>query len=219
MGDDPILVIVKGLDGSGSFHIGQNRTVLGRDASADIVFDSEHISRHHLEITRSGTSLTVRDLGSTNGTTLNGSSIGDQPSPLTYGDQIGIADELVVLRLQPGGSTVPLSDMRAASTNSRDLELNLASRDVWLRGSTLEPRLSRKEFDVLAELFERSGEAVSRDDIAHAGWPERDGQVGEDEITQLIRRIRRRVDGQSGEPKILATVRGFGYKLEIERTD
>jgi len=69
--DDQILVIVKGLGGPGSFRVGQNRTVLGRDASADIVFNSDHISRHHLEITRSGTSLTVRDLGSTNGTTLN----------------------------------------------------------------------------------------------------------------------------------------------------
>jgi two-component system response regulator RegX3 len=80
----------------------------------------------------------------------------------------------------------------------------------------LAPQLSRKEFDVLHALSAKAGEAVSRDDVAVAGWPERDlGDVGDAEITQLIKRVRERIESDPRRPRLLTTVRGFGYKLEI----
>ncbi len=57
-------------------------TVLGRDDSADVVLDDPGISRQHSEIrvTSDGPHLvsTIRDLGSTNGTFVNGERIGSQ---------------------------------------------------------------------------------------------------------------------------------------------
>jgi pSer/pThr/pTyr-binding forkhead associated (FHA) protein len=49
---------------------------VGRDPGNDIVLDDPRVSRHHLELTRAGDGWwLVRDLGSWNGTYLNGRRI------------------------------------------------------------------------------------------------------------------------------------------------
>lgn len=48
------------------------RTVVGRDASADIQVDDRGMSRNHFEILWDGQKAGIRDLGSTNGTKVNG---------------------------------------------------------------------------------------------------------------------------------------------------
>lgn len=67
-------------------------TVLGRDASADITLDDPGISRRHAEIrvTYDGPRLviSIRDLGSTNGTYVNGERV--ESRRLTEGDRITV---------------------------------------------------------------------------------------------------------------------------------
>jgi len=55
-------------------HLSDGTYVLGRDKTADIMLpdDNRTISKRHCEINISKGSIVVRDLGSTNGTTLNG---------------------------------------------------------------------------------------------------------------------------------------------------
>ena len=85
---------------------------------------------------------------------------------------------------------------------------------MYLQGTLTEPPLSRKEFDVLELLYQSRGNAVSRDDIANVGWPERgDGDVGNQEIEQCIRRLRRRIEPDSRTPTYVVTVRGYGFKM------
>lgn len=55
------------------------RTSVGRDASADIQIDDSGLSRKHFEIVWDGAAAGVRDLGSTNGTKLNGSAVSEGP--------------------------------------------------------------------------------------------------------------------------------------------
>jgi len=55
------------------------RTSVGRDASADIQIDDNGLSRKHFEILWDGAKAGVRDLGSTNGTKLNGQLISESP--------------------------------------------------------------------------------------------------------------------------------------------
>ena len=52
--------------------------VIGRGAYADIRIDDPGVSRHHAEI-RIGSDVILRDLGSTNGTYVNGTLIAEQP--------------------------------------------------------------------------------------------------------------------------------------------
>lgn len=77
-------------------------TVLGRDASADLPVDDPGVSRRHAElrISSDGPHLQVvlRDLGSTNGTYLNGEQVGSEE--LRSGDRITIGRTHLTFRLE-----------------------------------------------------------------------------------------------------------------------
>ncbi len=74
------------------------RIVVGRDVACDFVVHDARVSRRHLEIEPEGALLRFRDLDSSNGTTLNGKTVG--AGELGLGDVVGIGDsELVV---EPG---------------------------------------------------------------------------------------------------------------------
>lgn len=79
-------------------------TTLGRDNSADIVVDDPGVSRRHAElrITHDGPHLQVfvRDLGSTNGTYLNGDQVGNEQ--LQEGDRLTIGRSTVTFHLDGG---------------------------------------------------------------------------------------------------------------------
>ena len=56
-----------------------SRTSVGRDASADIQIDDSGLSRKHFEILWDGSKAGIRDLGSTNGTKVDGRSMSESP--------------------------------------------------------------------------------------------------------------------------------------------
>lgn len=73
--------------------------VAGRETSCAIFIDRERISRKHFEIRRQEHVYFVRDLGSANGTFLNGTAlIQDEWQQITSGDSIKVAD--VTLRFE-----------------------------------------------------------------------------------------------------------------------
>jgi hypothetical protein len=55
----------------------KSQTTVGRDSSADIQVNDNSLSRKHFEILWDGKRGGVRDLGSTNGTKLNGRGVGE----------------------------------------------------------------------------------------------------------------------------------------------
>ena len=63
---------------------------LGRNEACDLPVPSNRVSREHAHIVRDGTAFRVRDLGSTNGTFLNGRRVDD--ALLNDGDILLIAD-------------------------------------------------------------------------------------------------------------------------------
>ena len=70
---------------------------LGRDVNNSIVLEDEFASASHAALTYRGRAWYVEDLGSTNGTFVNGSQI-DGLSPLAFGDEIQIGP--IRLRLE-----------------------------------------------------------------------------------------------------------------------
>ncbi len=77
--------------------------ILGRSDSAELQLDSSRVSREHLEIIRQGKVYRVRDLGSTNGTFLNGRPVTE--AELNDGDLLLVADVELVFFL---GKAEPL---------------------------------------------------------------------------------------------------------------
>lgn len=64
--------------------------VIGRGVSADYQVKSSRVSREHAVVVRQGETYTIRDLGSTNGTLVNGERVDE--TPLTDGDLIALGD-------------------------------------------------------------------------------------------------------------------------------
>ncbi len=92
-----------------------------------------------------------------------------------------------------------------------DLEMNLIRRKVLRAGQKLD--LSPKEFALLSLLMRRSGDVLSRTLIAEHVW-----DMNFDSDTNVvdvhIRRLRSKVDDPF-EQKLIHTVRGAGYVLEV----
>ena len=102
-------------------------------------------------------------------------------------------------------STLPLR-LRVA-----DLTLDLSERRAY-RGSR-ELFLTPREFRLVEFLMRNHGKSVSRRSILESVW--RDGEsVEENTLDAFVRLVRRKVD--DGEAvKLVHTLRGFGYSVEV----
>ncbi|MCA9433127.1 MAG: FHA domain-containing protein [Candidatus Omnitrophica bacterium] len=81
----PVLVILTGKDENRHFPINQPESVIGRDTRADLPLDDSKVSRRHSKVLYSNLGQTgeipdcrILDLGSTNGTFLNGEEVLDE---------------------------------------------------------------------------------------------------------------------------------------------
>lgn len=77
---------------------------VGRVAGVDIVIDDDSVSRRHAEVIVNGREVTVKDLGSANGTTVNGAPISDD-TILAPGDIIQFG--VVEVMFETGGTSGP----------------------------------------------------------------------------------------------------------------
>lgn len=85
------LLVVEPLDRAGlRFDLGPEETI-GRSAGCSIVFDERYVSQVHARFFRRGNTLFVEDLGSTNGTWINGSRAVGQ-MPIRHSDRVQIGN-------------------------------------------------------------------------------------------------------------------------------
>lgn len=75
------------LDGR-TYAVLRSPTQIGRQADNDIVLDDKRVSRHHAEIQEKGGRWLLRDMGSTNGTAVNGKIV--KEAALKPGDQVSL---------------------------------------------------------------------------------------------------------------------------------
>ena len=68
--------------------------VIGRSPSSDIVIDEPYVSSTHARFTLQGPALVIEDLGSTNGTLVNGHPI-DQAVTLRENDEVQVGDTIM----------------------------------------------------------------------------------------------------------------------------
>lgn len=111
---------------------------IGRTRGADLVLGSPRVSKRHAEIVADGAGLAIRDLGSRNGTFVNGERVRGL-HPLDVGDVLHVAHrELRLVRAAPGGEEVDDSTLAgspddaaaAAFRTTRDLYRIIRGRRV-----------------------------------------------------------------------------------------
>jgi len=86
--DDIFLQVVKGPQIGERFFLEGDRIIIGRDPEAQLFLGDITVSREHAVILREGAEVSVRDLGSLNGTYLNGKIV--EESLLKCGDMLQI---------------------------------------------------------------------------------------------------------------------------------
>jgi hypothetical protein len=77
--------------------VGSNPLVIGRLPECDIVLNDSNVSRRHAELRRSGDGVFLTDLGSTNGTRVNGTPVREQI--LASGDEVSVGSTKLIFEM------------------------------------------------------------------------------------------------------------------------
>lgn len=91
------VVVVKSETQAGLDIAVRDAVVLGRSAEADIVLEDPYASEFHMRLVRQDGGLVLHDLGTTNGTYVNGRRV-NAPIALSKGDAIQVGKTIMEVR-------------------------------------------------------------------------------------------------------------------------
>ena len=81
-----------------AFVLHQDITTIGRTAGNDIVIQDGTVSRNHARLFFHNGQWSIEDMGSANGTFVNGKRV-ERPIPLQSGDQLRLGDDFIAFEL------------------------------------------------------------------------------------------------------------------------
>lgn len=207
-----MLILREGQGMGGRWVIDSDSVIIGREEDCDIVLPSRQISRNHARIRRSGGQHILEDLGSKNGTFVNGQEL-TEPYTLQDGDEIQVALSFKLFFVD-AGATAPLffEEIRAG------LRLDKDAKSVWIKGRELDPPLSLAQYRLLELLYDNEDKVCSRDEVVQAVWPDAvEEGVSEQAIDALARRLRERLCELDPDHQYIVTVRGHGFRFDNSR--
>jgi len=106
--------------------------------------------------------------------------------------------------------TTKTGDVRRGVIESGPLRIDTGGRRVFLSGE--EVRLTRTEFDLLAELAAHRGEALPHEALLEKVWgPEYRSE--NHYLKVYIGRLRDKLEDDAAQPRLIVNVRGVGYRL------
>jgi signal transduction histidine kinase len=95
-GERAQVVVMVGEGAGRAYTLGAEPVLIGREETATIQFSSSDVSREHARIARQGNDFTIVDLGSSNGTRVNGVPL-VEPRGLRYGDRIQLGSSAILI--------------------------------------------------------------------------------------------------------------------------
>ena len=187
---------------------------IGREPDCGVVIADRQVSRYHARLTSTQKGLLLEDLGSKNGTYLNGKLVSES-AYLLDGDIIAVAlvQNFVFLS---SDATMPM-ETGLPVTYGRNvwLRLDARSRRVWIGEREVLPPLSAPQFRLLQILYDQQGKVVTRQDLITAVWGDEEAVgISEQAMDALVRRLRDRLSQLDPKHPYVITVRGHGLRLE-----
>ena len=206
-----ILLVQEGNSPKTQWPLFKSAMIIGRDSESDIQIDDRQVSRQHAEITQTAKGYTIRDLGSKNGTFLNGEAVSQEPRLIRNGDEVGIA-LCAKLTFVEDDATAPATEFM----HKPSIKMDQAAKRVWVMDQEITPPLSVAQYTMLNLLYQNAGNVVSRDRIVEVVWSIEEAEgVSEQAIDALARRLRERVAEIDPDHKYVETVRGHGFRLNL----
>ena len=210
MDEQPVLIEREGQLVGQRWTIDRDEFIIGRGGESALVLPERQVSRHHIKILNDNGRYLLQDLGSKNGTHLNGTQI-TGTVPLQDGDEIQIA---LCVKLVFVGTDATLPLTFEPPTLEGTLAIDEAQRSIFIDNKPLDPPLSLAQFRLIKLLYDADGAVCSRDQIIETVWPGTDGiGVSEQAIDALIRRLRDRLS-EVDEHNYIVTVRGHGFRID-----
>lgn len=129
-----VLGILQPVGGGDPIPLYKNEIILGRRPSCDIRLDYENVSGKHCMLRLLNGVWNVKDLGSTNGTTVNGARLTSEQSVMPD-EELGIAGHMFTIDYDPAGPEAFLSshkelDEEVVQERSRHSLIDLAGLDT-----------------------------------------------------------------------------------------
>jgi serine phosphatase RsbU (regulator of sigma subunit)/pSer/pThr/pTyr-binding forkhead associated (FHA) protein len=126
------LIILQGPKPGQQFSLAGPCTVIGRQPDAQVYLDSLAVSRQHAHILCEGEEYFIEDIGSSNGTWLNGTRIYKR-EVLTASDQLQIGPYVLGLRLEGSDSFVETDQVIRAKVEAQPSNRTLYSQNAAYR--------------------------------------------------------------------------------------
>jgi len=149
-----------------AFSLSEKNVSIGRDPSNDLWIADHSLSRQHcLLVSREG-QFAIRDLGSKNGTLVNGMPVGEQL--LHHGDHISVGDSVFIFQLEEGEVNLERSPVEMTETTEIELSPLLLRVDdaLYLQPDKVTaslPKTARMALDLNALLKIATGIGGIRD--------------------------------------------------------
>lgn len=185
--------------------------VIGRSAECDIPLNNPLVSRKHVEILpQDDGRFAIRDLGSLNGTSVDGQTIRNDAVVVDGQAQLQLGPYMIVVSRALGADTdtvmVPIH-MRPARVS-----LDRGKRAALVDGQVVIESLAPLEYKVLDMLAAAAPSLVESRKLGDSVWEP--GQWDAYMMHNLIRRLRRKLEaGVEDASELIITVQGAGYRL------
>ena len=184
-------------------------TIIGRKPPADIILSYPKISRQHARIDKRDFGYWISDLGSRNGTFVDGQQVGVEGMRLAGGAEI-VFGGMVALRFIDPDETVDGPKIGRL----RGIWIDPTTQHVFIDTLPVQPALSPAQLVLLKLLYDHPNQIISRDRIVATVWPDVDPSgVSGEAVDGLIKRLRKRLRNVQPKPEYLTVVRGHGLRL------
>lgn len=180
-------------------------TTIGRWEGSHIPLPDREVSRKHAQIRHEGGRFILVDLGSKNGTLVNGQAVAGVVI-LTDGDEITVPPRYRFLFVD-SEATEP------APGRVEGVRVDAVTRQAYVGDHIIAPPLTPSQFALLALLASHPGKVFDRDAVAAACYPDAEGGVSDQAIEGLVRRLRARLSEADPASEHVEALRGHGLRL------
>lgn len=111
----------------------------------------------------------------------------------------------VIRRYEPGSHSIVQID-----------DLTIDQKQAKVFRDQQEIFLSAMEYQLLMVFIHHPGQTLSRTQLLDALWDHKGQYVEDNTLSVTIRRLREKIERDPQTPRILMTVRGLGYRMEVD---
>jgi pSer/pThr/pTyr-binding forkhead associated (FHA) protein len=118
-----------------NFALTQAKFLIGREDDCHMQIEEEFVSRHHCVLLLDDYVLRVRDLGSKNGTFINGQRLTSSEQILNSGDLIKLGTSTFLAKVGPGSEMHSSCAMTGDTTSTHSAQVGIP-HDQIVRGNS-----------------------------------------------------------------------------------